>query len=800
MFVLVSFLLTLFSPFSKHPQLYGLATTPQIIICDETAFDSLYLNFITNAKSQGISRDTLYDSLIALYSRLICLGLTCEDIGIPKILIDDTSQNPNNSWPTCFEPSTDFKGYQGSNPNQLLEWMKIDIDIRSIGTLIEMEASTAAYDIHHWGYSSRDISTTTLTAATATNGGIISSKNIAIQDIAMQPYHPKNKVGLAFANYLTKKFPGNSAVSTYADTHEYQTMMGLEAFADGSSTTNTQRRVMTEATMVTITLHIAALNSFYNAIDDCRNGKQETTWDRGFAYLSGWAEETEDASGFLFMRVAKFLCQTKSLCDVTGDSYINKGIMSAIEGGKSNLASINQAGCTAAEEKIDEIELLLQTILVDATAFFTAKIAEDDGTDQTIHAEGYSLAVALVPLMQSVDDKSADVLEKNLAVWGPTATPLVDGKDEVFSALKSFVTTAGIDCCLLTNVAIGCDQTSCDGQVSLGGPPTSPVPQDVVSSPTQKPVSEAPSTISTLPNPEPDETVYSASDIACSWPGIIGGGAPPLFLNDESPSSSLLGGAYTPTSNVDRIVQLTDNIEQISSSTSYVSALSHYRKVEDGTSLHCLSSGSDWDTIIKTNPLYLIYMYGLWNSDDGDNDGDGYSNKKFDDGAILNYGDTIVMDEFNKKSGFDADLTAETIRVMNMWMAAVTEVYSAAKVCQDDSASSGNNNPIDNAAAFWYGNAQDPESLIGGSLYAWAKRSEQNFKDQQILVREVFPIKLKGLQQDFEDCLTLPSDQREVKGIEMKHKADEIAKLMAIPIIQRFIHHLATEVSVCKMV
>lgn len=349
--------------------MYGLATTPQIIICDETAFDSLYLNFITNAKSNGISRDTLYNSLIALYSRLICLGLTCNDIGIPKILMDDTDQNPNNSWPTCLEPSTDFKGYQSgtsSNSNQLLEWMKIDLDIRSIGTLIEMEAETAAYDIHHWGYSSRDITTST------TNG---SSKNIAIQDIAMQTYHPKNKVGEAFANYLTRKFPGNNAVSTYADTHEYQTMMGLEAFADGTSTTNTQRRVMTEATMVTITLHIAALNSFYNAIDDCRNGKEETTWDRGFAYLSGWAEETEDASGFLFMRVAKFLCQTKSLCDVTGDSYINKEIMSAIEDGKSNLASINQAGCTAAEEKIDEIELLLQTILVDATAFFTAKIS-----------------------------------------------------------------------------------------------------------------------------------------------------------------------------------------------------------------------------------------------------------------------------------------------------------------------------------------------------------------------------------------------------------------------------------------
>jgi len=152
---------------------------------------------------------------------------------------------------------------------------------------------------------------------------------------------------------------------------------------------------------------------------------------------------------------------------------------------------------------------------------------------------------------------------------------------------------------------------------------------------------------------------------------------------EEDYYTSLLNGAYIPTSNVDHIVELTVTNELISKSATYSDGLSLYTQEEDGVSLACLSTGNDWKYITTSNPLYVIYMYGLWISDDGDNSADGYSNKMFADGAILSYGDTIVTDEFDKKSGYDAELTAQTISVMNVWMAMSTEMYRAATACRD---------------------------------------------------------------------------------------------------------------------
>ena len=238
---------------------------------------------------------------------------------------------------------------------------------------------------------------------------------------------------------------------------------------------------------------------------------------------------------------------------------------------------------------------------------------------------------------------------------------------------------------------------------------------------------------------------------------------------------------------------LTDNIQKVSETVAYTDAVAAYKDKGSGDiSLECLSVGTDWDVISALNPLFVTYMYGLWMSDDGDNDSDGYSNKLFDDKDLLTYGNTIVMDEFDKSSGFDAKLTAETIRVIVLWMSATTELYSASQKCRDGSVNTDNFNPVDFAAAFWFGNSQDPNLFTGESLYAWAKRSEQDFNGQQFVVDDITTM-LKELQASYEACKGLADDQQAAKGLDMKHKADNISRVMTVPIVQRFIHHLATE-------
>jgi hypothetical protein len=124
------------------------------------------------------------------------------------------------------------------------------------------------------------------------------------------------------------------------------------------------------------------------------------------------------------------------------------------------------------------------------------------------------------------------------------------------------------------------------------------------------------------------------------------------------------------------------------------------------------------------NPLFVINTYGLWISSAGDGDPDGYSSKSFDDVSfddksfddmnVVNYGDAVVTDSFNKETGYIPELTAETIRVLNMLMAMVTEMYRAGQSCLNGSLM--DTNPVDFAAALWFGTAQDPSSSDGGTL------------------------------------------------------------------------------------
>ena len=330
--------------------LYGLVTLPQIIVCDEYAFDDLYQKLVLGAKA--MTRDDLRDALKTIYSRLVCLGITCDDIGTSVVL-----SSQEDDWPSCLEPTVEFTGYRYPT-GQALEYLEVDLDIRTIGTLIEMDASTAAYDVYHWGRHIKDA-----------NG-----RYVALQTTATEEYHVGNVVGKSFESYF-------SPTKNYADLHEYKAMMGQGDFANA---TPTQRRIITEGTMVTITLHAHALNLLYKAIEVCTTDGQMGGfyWDQAFASLSGWAEGTEGTEGFLFMEIARFLCERTSAGCTT--SEINLLLIAAMEGGKTSLTS---ADCTAAETRVKEVEQLLQTILVDITAYFANLIAEDT-TDADNLAEG----------------------------------------------------------------------------------------------------------------------------------------------------------------------------------------------------------------------------------------------------------------------------------------------------------------------------------------------------------------------------------------------------------------------------
>lgn len=239
---------------------------------------------------------------------------------------------------------------------------------------------------------------------------------------------------------------------------------------------------------------------------------------------------------------------------------------------------------------------------------------------------------------------------------------------------------------------------------------------------------------------------------------------------------------------------MTDKIALIAAAGTADVARAYYTQFEDSISLQSLSTKIEWEEISKTNPLYVLYMYGFWNSGSGDNDGDGYSNKMFDYMPLLSFGDTIVTDEIEKKSGFDPKLTAETISLANMWMAMITELYKAVESCRDGSIrnDSAGVNPIDNAAAFWFGSQTDPNVMTGSSLFSWAARVQRGFTGFVSGANEEMIRMLSSLQKSYASCKV---DATVDRAILMKFDVDYTTQIMIVPLVQNFIQSLAVSVS-----
>jgi hypothetical protein len=175
-----------------------------------------------------------------------------------------------------------------------------------------------------------------------------------------------------------------------------------------------------------------------------------------------------------------------------------------------------------------------------------------------------------------------------------------------------------------------------------------------------------------------------------------------------------------------------------------------------------------------------------------------------DDMMFLNnkvdyYGHTIITDEFTKASGYDSNLNAETIRVTNMWMAAIQSLYDSSALCHtgpDGLDQLTFVSPIDKAAAFYYGTHEDESSVEGGSLYAWAARTRNLFSgDSGWNANDVVKEGLTTLQATLTDCLTVwDTDITDEQEYEMDKLVNTLANGMTVPLVQNLIYY-ANEVA-----
>ena len=260
-------------------------------------------------------------------------------------------------------------------------------------------------------------------------------------------------------------------------------------------------------------------------------------------------------------------------------------------------------------------------------------------------------------------------------------------------------------------------------------------------------------------------------------------------------------------------IDLTPLLEAISLEPTKEEGKARYQQMENGMSLESLggggSSGGTSQTFSKffnarTNPLYSIYMYAYWRSQNGSGSSSSTTADLPNRGGMTfldepgdYYGHTIIQNELSKESKYDAELTAETVRVVNVWMATVQALYDAVQTCDDSDGTPVDTsdpvfvNPVDQAAAFWFGSLETVGSSDGGTLYAWAQRTNDLYIGG-VDVNAGMIEGLKDLQTMLNSCLTsgAGSGGDDIVGDsakEMRVKVDDVVRIMTIPLVQNLI-------------
>lgn len=156
--------------------------------------------------------------------------------------------------------------------------------------------------------------------------------------------------------------------------------------------------------------------------------------------------------------------------------------------------------------------------------------------------------------MNTVSSSDTNVIQENMGMFGPDKQLLSFSKDDVFNALKGFVSAAGLDCTLITRAV--CDAPVVTSPIT---PTTEGVPTPITTSnPTSYPTPKLPTPPPAVPTDEvidlgEDET---SADVRYCEHGIDGGvpskedAMGGVLVGDYM---QLMGGAYSPTSNIDHL-------------------------------------------------------------------------------------------------------------------------------------------------------------------------------------------------------------------------------------------------------
>jgi hypothetical protein len=760
-----------------YVELYALQVTPLLAACDEQASQELQNMLILS--DDGYTADQ-YDDVMGylMPSLLKCMHISCEDIGsygsFTSNQCDDGSSNTN------------VVGIPVSS--NIVEYLRLDLDIRQVGMLMSIGAYEAAELIVKRGQNVERF---------------LDDGDRALWSFAIIANEQGKSAAVDLVSViLNREVP-------------YDTLSVVHGTA-----------LVTRTLQLQIT-HQVMLHKLQTSQETCAtNTKADSVmWDAALALYVGSIEGTEaggDTSsnrGEMMYSLAKETCHTFGTClsqdsEDDYDSELNRDILNAFQAGAAILKS--GADCASLTALVTQIEGLCNTILIQGTLFYLMESSRKtlsnplassshsgaNDINSPMHKYGTNeagfvgagsswfrggagksdrsgiamadvsvIAQTLLPYLQSADAASVVTIEEatkfDLTSGRNFYSKGFQSRQRIQQAFDAFSTAipnmAGVDCAKV-------------GQVTIGG-----------------------RVIGVCPVNDGDDTTADTSDLIEVVNSPI----------DQEESHDLSNGLYQTATNVKDRTYIAQDVWDISKSLQARNvnmARNIYQQglnsdLRDGDGMLTMTKRTIADFSLEAGAFmfedlpYNTFTYAL-------RDEYGY----FEGAPASKYANTYVehvLTIMSTKPDVPATLAAEAMVALHIWMAAVHELYKQVEMCKRKAnfatgRSSGDLLdgvlPIDIAAAYVIGDSQQTGNADSGHLiYHLAEQVGELFGQDTSGEAEANTKIVKALNA-IKSEVTLPNAcANSDTHIKLRTMADKALAALTVPLMQQLIHSMKTK-------
>jgi hypothetical protein len=405
-------------------ELYAMSVIPQCVGCNPRAHKALY-----NALFFGYdhTRD-LTDALIDHFATLLrCLRITCGDlwttnnasVGLTEIVSEICSKLGRDNHLTIagYEPGSDVN-----------EMARLDLDVLQTEIFMRTRAYKAAQDVYQLGSNAFSSS--------------VGNELMSLRQLATST----ERVSVAQYQHFVQFFQSTQ----YADDIIMNGMLQTGVFTGASRKQLSETVFRALQTMVT---YMSVLTKLTLALEKCLSSNidgAQYELDAAVALFVGSIDGSKSASGQSesggkqLYSLGDEVCPSFNTCGATGEAQVNEKLLTLFSSLKGYL---KKSCCDAAERQLtDFIIPAMATPLVQGMLRFAIV---NEGSDPVYEsavdtvASAYILALAVLPLVDSVNTTSAALLQANFGFGLPQVT---SGVQEVFDAVSYALAGMGVKC------------------------------------------------------------------------------------------------------------------------------------------------------------------------------------------------------------------------------------------------------------------------------------------------------------------------------------------------------------------